>query len=371
MGYETFPATDGYYTLVPVHQDDYYFISIYPNAFGAPNYETKLVYNRPKAKHTIYNNSAFISEKDIMRYFWRHEDYRIEILDEMISNMYQDEFYAPAYDDLYNKLCSPKVKEQMSAFASNNPDNKLKGWQIFKPTLGADESMQRYNIRYEGNDWFSISNEDAHTTRIKLVAVGPRLRPLIVGVKNPAFAIDMEDNNKKLRSKYKELTIRKPIARTFQETSDALWLAKVCEFIHTHHKKANPQSNIVTEQDFSNIITAIRTDGTQFIQEFFGKLADSDISARKQRGICRLVCSRDIMKKIVKAGTAQRFFYGEKSLTRQAINIAHLENDWFTISTSPTDAPFAKIRIRRYFKPNSFLITWVEQLDDTESVASN
>jgi hypothetical protein len=139
----------------------------------------------------LYN---FVSDVD-MEYFYKSRVLiRAAIVQGLYAQMNAQDFKKKSFDKRYASLCSPEV---LAAVKEWRGDSNLGGWQIFKPYPGLDATKMKYEIVYDGDDWFSITPAgDDSKVRLRVVLAGKKLQPVVVEVDNPAFGVNVASSTK-------------------------------------------------------------------------------------------------------------------------------------------------------------------------------
>ena len=108
--------------------------------------------------------------------------------------MNTQDFQKKSFYKRYASLCSPEVLKAVKEWKG---DSNLGGWQIFKPYPGLDATKMKYEIAYDGDDWFSITPAgDDSKVRLRVVLAGKKLLPVVVEVDNPAFGVNVASSAK-------------------------------------------------------------------------------------------------------------------------------------------------------------------------------
>ncbi|MBR4782483.1 MAG: hypothetical protein IK023_01170 [Bacteroidaceae bacterium] len=184
IGYSTSPINTG------VHVDNYFANTgtAPTNAFQNDGYVT--------FSGNDYYQYNFISDVDLEYFYKSRILIRAALLQAFYSKMNKQEFQKKAFDKQYASLCSPQVLEAVKGWKG---DSQLGGWQIFKPYPGLDAIKTKYELAYDGDDWFSITPAgDNSKVRLRVVLAGKKMLPVVVEVENPAFGISTGDNGAKV-----------------------------------------------------------------------------------------------------------------------------------------------------------------------------
>ena len=139
----------------------------------------------------LYN---FVSDVD-MEYFYKSRVLiRAAIVQGLYAQMNTQDFQKKSFYKRYASLCSPEVLKAVKEWKG---DSNLGGWQIFKPYPGLDATKMKYEIAYDGDDWFSITPAgDDSKVRLRVVLAGKKLLPVVVEVDNPAFGVNVASSAK-------------------------------------------------------------------------------------------------------------------------------------------------------------------------------
>ena len=177
--------TDIGYSTSPINT------TVHVNNASAPPIGQSWGYVTQPGDYYLYN---FVSDVD-MEYFYKSRVLiRAAIVQGLYAQMNAQDFKKKSFDKRYASLCSPEV---LAAVKEWRGDSNLGGWQIFKPYPGLDATKMKYEIAYDGDDWFSITPAgDDSKVRLRVVLAGKKLQPVVVEVDNPAFGVNVASSTK-------------------------------------------------------------------------------------------------------------------------------------------------------------------------------
>ena len=177
--------TDIGYSTSPINT------TVHVNSASAPPIGQSWGYVTQPGDYYLYN---FVSDVD-MEYFYKSRVLiRAAIVQGLYAQMNAQDFKKKSFDKRYASLCSPEV---LAAVKEWRGDSNLGGWQIFKPYPGLDATKMKYEIVYDGDDWFSITPAgDDSKVRLRVVLAGKKLQPVVVEVDNPAFGVNVASSTK-------------------------------------------------------------------------------------------------------------------------------------------------------------------------------
>ena len=177
--------TDIGYSTSPINT------TVHVNSASAPPIGQSWGYVTQPGDYYLYN---FVSDVD-MEYFYKSRVLiRAAIVQGLYAQMNAQDFKKKSFDKRYASLCSPEV---LAAVKEWKGDSNLGGWQIFKPYPGLDATKMKYEIVYDGDDWFSITPAgDDSKVRLRVVLAGKKLQPVVVEVDNPAFGVNIASSAK-------------------------------------------------------------------------------------------------------------------------------------------------------------------------------
>ncbi|MBR3373258.1 MAG: hypothetical protein IKG75_04560 [Bacteroidaceae bacterium] len=177
--------TDIGYSTSPINT------TVHVNSASAPPIGQSRGYVTQPGDYYLYN---FVSDVD-MEYFYKSRVLiRAAIVQGLYAQMNAQDFKKKSFDKRYASLCSPEV---LAAVKEWRGDSNLGGWQIFKPYPGLDATKMKYEIAYDGDDWFSITPAgDDSKVRLRVVLAGKKLQPVVVEVDNPAFGVNVVSSTK-------------------------------------------------------------------------------------------------------------------------------------------------------------------------------
>ena len=177
--------TDIGYSTSPINT------TVHVNSASAPPIGQSRGYVTQPGDYYLYN---FVSDVD-MEYFYKSRVLiRAAIVQGLYAQMNAQDFKKKSFDKRYASLCSPEV---LAAVKEWRGDSNLGGWQIFKPYPGLDATKMKYEIVYDGDDWFSITPAgDDSKVRLRMVLAGKKLQPVVVEVDNPAFGVNVASSTK-------------------------------------------------------------------------------------------------------------------------------------------------------------------------------
>lgn len=177
--------TDIGYSTSPINT------TVHVNSASAPPIGQSWGYVTQPGDYYLYN---FVSDVD-MEYFYKSRVLiRAAIVQGLYAQMNAQDFKKKSFDKRYASLCSPEVLKAVKEWKG---DSNLGGWQIFKPYPGLDATKMKYEITYDGDDWFSITPAgDDSKVRLRVVLAGKKLQPVVVEVDNPAFGVNVASSTK-------------------------------------------------------------------------------------------------------------------------------------------------------------------------------
>ena len=177
--------TDIGYSTSPINT------TVHVNSASAPPIGQSRGYVTQPGDYYLYN---FVSDVD-MEYFYKSRVLiRAAIVQGLYAQMNAQDFKKKSFDKRYASLCSPEVLADVMELRG---DSNLGGWQIFKPYPGLDATKMKYEIVYDGDDWFSITPAgDDSKVRLRVVLAGKKLQPVVVEVDNPAFGVNVASSTK-------------------------------------------------------------------------------------------------------------------------------------------------------------------------------
>ena len=160
--------TDIGYSTSPINT------TVHVNSASAPPIGQSRGYVTQPGDYYLYN---FVSDVD-MEYFYKSRVLiRAAIVQGLYAQMNAQDFKKKSFDKRYASLCSPEV---LAAVKEWRGDSNLGGWQIFKPYPGLDATKMKYEIVYDGDDWFSITPAgDDSKVRLRVVLAGKKLMAVI------------------------------------------------------------------------------------------------------------------------------------------------------------------------------------------------
>lgn len=177
IGYHTYPINTS------VHVEN--------RSNAAPPMGQNSGYVTMSGEYYLYN---FISDVDLEYFYKSRVLIRAAVIQEFYSKMNEQEFQKKAFDKQYASFCSPQI---LAAVKKWTGDSKLGGWQIFKPYPGLDMTNTKYELTYEGDDWYNITPAGDDTkVRLRVLLTGNKLQPVVVKVENPSFGINIASSSK-------------------------------------------------------------------------------------------------------------------------------------------------------------------------------
>lgn len=278
-----------------------------------------------------YKTNQIICDEGVRNFLAAQIYFRQNILKDFYAQMNADDFSSDAFAKEYSSLCAPDILAAATTYAKANPDNALGGWQVFKPMPGLDTKKAKYDIAYEGDDWFSITPDgDDVGVRLRIVLTADKLRPVIVAVENLAFdvsaAIEAGSNvgkGYKNVDNYSLGVVRLPLRN--QSYFD--WLAKKLS-----HISGVAERGVVTEADITDFYNDMVEDRAMQLTAFISALGATDFNNRqlshKYGNWLNIDVNRAITANAGKSGKWNAFNTdGEKT------NIAYEGNNWFRLSS--------------------------------------
>ena len=177
--------TDIGYSTSPINT------TVHVNSASTPPIGQSRGYVTQPGDYYLYN---FVSDVD-MEYFYKSRVLiRAAIVQGLYAQMNTQDFQKKSFDKRYASLCSPEVLKAVKEWKG---DSNLGGWQIFKPYPGLDATKMKYEIAYDGDDWFSITPAgDDSKVRLRVVLAGKKLQPVVVEVDNPAFGVNVASSTR-------------------------------------------------------------------------------------------------------------------------------------------------------------------------------
>ena len=318
LGYDTQAKPDRDYALLNANQ---------PPLHEAPFY-------RPTNQN--YDVYSYIADEDIQNIFNAYVSLRLKVLHKFYSEISTDYFYQKTFDKEYATLCSPAVVKAAANYAASNPNSSIGGWQILKPTLGLDAPNAEYTIAYEGNDLFSVKPAgDSVGVTLRIELTPDKMRPVIVGVINPAFNVSVFQSifaNVGKGYKYPlpfSYNATKSYARSEDYSRD---LAR------TIHKTVSSKSlHSITEASFHFFLAGINTARWQLLNSLVEELHNKDFNKQQftrehstllHTNVAKAIDTASNIDKADSLGQWEAFYVGGTFH-----DIAYNGNNWYRITS--------------------------------------
>lgn len=332
----------GYETKTSPNIDDFLFNT----TETPPPYRPFYVSNSFK-----YDYYTYVADEDIQNIFNAYVSLRLKVLHKFYSEISTDHFYQKTFDKEYATLCSPGIVDAVNNYAKQNPNSAIGGWQILKPTLGLDAPNAEYTIAYEGNDLFSVKPAgDSVGVTLRIELTPDKMRPVIVGVINPAFNVSVFQTIFAYTGKKKypqpfpvgyrvgkgykyplpfSYNATKSYARSEDYSRD---LAK------TIHKTINGKKlSCITEASFHFFFAGINTARWQLLNSLVAELHDKDFNKQQFTRKHSTMLHLDVAKAIdaaSKSESTDKFGKWEAFYVGGTFHdIAYNGNNWYRITS--------------------------------------
>ena len=260
--------------------------SVYTENYGSFKYSIPTFYSYSGGYVThnrSYNIYNVIADEDINNIFKVYVSLRMDVLRDFYSNMSARYFSKKAFDKEYLSLCSPSVWQYASDYAASNNAGDIGGWQIFKPYPGLDAPEAKYQITYEGEDWFEVVPVgDNEKVRLKVVLAGKAMHPVIVEVDNPHFGVNATtDSNADVGKgyEYKQQWNRNGNMTLQRSRAYFDWLTSV---ISTNCR--TKERNFVTEAYMIDFFNRAVQKRLQLLDGFYKDLSSKEFNKKKISG---------------------------------------------------------------------------------------
>lgn len=227
--------------------------------------------------HYKFDSHKLITDANVDNLFKAHVNIKTQVLQNFYADMNTQTFAKTAFSKEYAPLCSPDILSATDRFAFSNTGSAIGGWQIFKPMPGLDTKEAKYDIAYEGDDWFSITPAGDDTkVRLKVVLTPDKLRPIIVAVDNPAFGISVNQAANTDLGKGYPYTKKFILGLTITGLNIFSWLNKTFA-----RESGAKQGEAITQAHFEHFLQTNIAQREQLLSNFYSELRSPKFNKHK------------------------------------------------------------------------------------------
>ncbi|MCH5178133.1 MAG: hypothetical protein J1F13_00505 [Prevotellaceae bacterium] len=293
---------------------------------------------------------TFVLSNDIKQFYQASIVLRMKVLNNFYSDIAAGNFYNPDFARQYQPLLSPYIRKAVRQYAkAANPRNDIYAWQPFTPLPIASKIYTRYEITYDGDDWFSIKPiGDDTSVRLKVVLAGKEMHPVIAEISNPAFDINTglgTSNN--LGSGY-----------TFNQDwefgifnnckGNRNYWNYIAGIIYRHRAAGKSGNSFISEAELLAFADRIEQKREQFLQDFCADLTSTAYTAQTFSQKYDRNITRDVAKSCSESSQPLSLLQMFAPKDRKHYTITHIDRDWYGISSADSLNPDLKVQVVFY-----------------------
>ena len=225
---------------------------------------------------------SFILASDIEQFYQASIALRLQILNNFYTHISGTNFNNAEFSNQYRLLLAPNVRAEVRKYAkATNRDNNLYMWQPFTPLPIASKIYVRYEITYDGDDWFSIKPMgDEQGVRLRVVLAGKNMKPVISELKNPAFDVNIGLGNSYSLGKGYTLKQKWEYGMFNNSKYNYSYWNYVADIIYRHCAAMKSGKNFISEAELLAFAEGIERKRGQFLQDFCAALSSADYTAQ-------------------------------------------------------------------------------------------
>lgn len=148
----------------------------------------------------IGKKNDIIPEKAVKDFRASLQEQRLELAGDFYGELTANDFNPKAFAKHYKHLCSTRLVEEMKTQKLNFWEDKNLGeWRLFWGATPSTAKRHHYSITNSQGDWIKMTptdslgnrSADARTVEIQIMFYSKQMMPVIVGVKNPAYNVEL------------------------------------------------------------------------------------------------------------------------------------------------------------------------------------
>ena len=240
---------------------------------------------KPQSFYTAGYNSntdySFVLDSDLKQFYQAGIALRMKVLDNFYSQISGANFNNSDFSNQYRPLLAPNVRAEIRKYAKANHDgDDLYMWQPFTPLPIVSKIYVRYQITYEGDDWFSITPMGDDTgVRLRVVLAGKNMMPVITELKNPAFDVNIAITDSKGIGKGYTLKQKWEYGVFNNKGYNNTYWNYVANIVYNTCKGRKADKGFITEAELLAFADRIERKRAQFLQDFCADLTAPNYTA--------------------------------------------------------------------------------------------
>ena len=234
-----------------------------------------------KGRHVNPYTYSFVLDSDLKQFYQAGIDLRMKVLDNFYSQISGANFNNSDFSNQYRPLLAPNVRAEIRKYAKTNHDgDDLYMWQPFTPLPIVSKIYVRYQITYEGDDWFSITPMGDDTgVRLRVVLAGKNMMPVITELKNPAFDVNIAINGSKGIGKGYTLKQEWEYGVFNNKGYNNTYWNYVANIVYNTCNGHKADKGFITEAELLAFADRIERKRAQFLQDFCADLTAPNYTA--------------------------------------------------------------------------------------------
>ena len=234
-----------------------------------------------KARHVNPYTYSFVLDSDLKQFYQAGIALRMKVLDNFYSQISGANFNNSDFSNQYRPLLAPNVRAEIRKYAKANHDgDDLYMWQPFTPLPIVSKIYVRYQITYEGDDWFSITPMGDDTgVRLRVVLAGKNMMPVITELNNPAFDVNIAITDSKGIGKGYTLKQEWEYGVFNNKGYNNTYWNYVANIVYNTCKGRKADKGFITEAELLAFADRIERKRAQFLQDFCADLTAPNYTA--------------------------------------------------------------------------------------------